>query len=188
MIIHRINRLINWIMLKRNGVTFGSFQIRGRLYIENHHGTLNIGEMFSANSGTYANPIGGDTILRLIVQKPSARLVIGHNVGISNSTIVCWNQIIIGNHVIIGGGCKIWDTNFHSLDSHVRMSGTDNDILTKPIFIDDYAFIGGGVTILKGVTIGKGSVIAAGSVVYNDIPAGVLAGGNPCQIIRFLEI
>ena len=37
---------------------------------------------------------------------------------------------------------------------------------------------------MSGVTIGDGTVIAAGSVVVNDIPANVLAGGNPCRVIR----
>ncbi|MFN8353463.1 MAG: acyltransferase [Spirosomataceae bacterium] len=188
MIKHRINHLLNWITLRRNGVKYSTFQIRGRIYVENHEGSLVIGPNFSANSGQDANPIGGDTILRLIVQNQQATLTIGHHVGISNSTIVCWDHIVIGNHVIIGGGCKIWDTNFHSLNPHIRMSGADDNILTKPVFIDDYVFVGGGVTILKGVHIGKHSVIAAGSVVYDDIPAGVLAGGNPCQIIRSLEL
>ncbi len=40
------------------------------------------------------------------------------------------------------------------------------------------------VTVLGGVTIGEGSVIAAGAVVTRDIPAGVVAGGVPCKVIR----
>jgi acetyltransferase-like isoleucine patch superfamily enzyme len=40
--------------------------------------------------------------------------------------------------------------------------------------------------VLKGVTIGDNSVIAAGSVVTRNIPANVIAGGNPCKVIKQL--
>ena len=40
------------------------------------------------------------------------------------------------------------------------------------------------VTVMGGVTIGKGSIIGAGSVVNHDIPAGVIAAGVPCKVIR----
>lgn len=54
----------------------------------------------------------------------------------------------------------------------------------KPITLGDNVWLGGDVTILPGVTIGSGSVIGAGSVITKDIPAGVLAYGNPCHVIR----
>jgi acetyltransferase-like isoleucine patch superfamily enzyme len=162
------------------------FRVNGKLHIENK-GLIKIGKNFSANSGTNCNPIGGDSILRLITFKPQASLIIGDNVGISNSTIVCWNKIEIQNNVVIGGGVKIWDTNFHSLNPEIRLSGNDNDIKTAPIYIGENVFIGGSSIILKGVSIGKNSIIAAGSVVNKSIPPNVIAGGNPCEIIKQIE-
>lgn len=53
-----------------------------------------------------------------------------------------------------------------------------------PVRIGRNAWIGAGVTILPGVTIGDNSVIGAGSVVTKDIPADVVAVGNPCRILR----
>lgn len=53
-----------------------------------------------------------------------------------------------------------------------------------PITIGDSVWIGGNVVVLPGVTIGSGSVIAAGSVVTKDVPSGVIAGGNPCHVLR----
>ena len=47
-------------------------------------------------------------------------------------------------------------------------------------------WFGGGVKVLPGVTIGDNAVIGAGSVVTRDIPANVLAYGNPCRVIRSL--
>lgn len=158
--------------------------INGKIFVQNN-GSIKIGKGFQANSGVEFNPIGGDTILRLISFTKEAQIIIGENVGISNSTILAWEKIEIGNNVMIGGGVKIWDTNFHSLDPIIRTNGVvDNDVKTAPIKIDDYAFIGAGSIILKGVHIGRNSIIAAGSVVVKSIPPNVVAGGNPCKVIK----
>lgn len=53
-----------------------------------------------------------------------------------------------------------------------------------PITIGDNVWLGGGVIVNPGVTIGDNTVIGSGSVVTRDIPAGVIAAGNPCRIIR----
>ncbi|WP_354298600.1 DapH/DapD/GlmU-related protein [Pseudarthrobacter sp. PvP022] len=53
--------------------------------------------------------------------------------------------------------------------------------------IGDDVFIGARSIILKGVEIGNGSVIGAGSVVSASIPAGVVAAGNPCTVLRPLR-
>ncbi len=54
----------------------------------------------------------------------------------------------------------------------------------KDVHIEEGVWIGAGSIILPGVTIGKWSVIGAGSVVTRDIPAGVVAYGNPCRVAR----
>ena len=53
-----------------------------------------------------------------------------------------------------------------------------------PVHIGRNCWIGAGAVILPGVTIGDHSVIGAGSVVTKDIPAGVVAVGNPCRVLR----
>ncbi len=162
-----------------------NWNINGRLYISNY-GQIIIGENFVANSGKNANPIGGDTSMRFVT-KANGVLSFGDNVHISNSTIVSWNKIEIGNNVFIGGGCKMWDTDFHSIDPIERIHCGDKSVKTAPIKINDYAFIGGSSIILKGVTIGKKSIVAAGSVVAKSIPDNELWGGNPARFIRKIK-
>ena len=54
----------------------------------------------------------------------------------------------------------------------------------KPITIGSDVWVGGGAIICPGVTIGDRAVIGAGSVVTKDVPAGVVAFGNPCRVVR----
>lgn len=58
---------------------------------------------------------------------------------------------------------------------------------SKPVKIGNDVWIGGRAVILPGVTIGENSVIGAGSVVTRDIPANVVAVGNPCRVIKTVE-
>ena len=148
-----------------------------------NEGVIDIGKNFIGNSGKRYNPIGGDINLSLIVHK-NATLSIGNDVGISNSTIVCANRIDIHDNVFIGGSCKIWDTDFHSLDPIARKEG--REIRTSPIKISKNVFIGGSSIILKGVAIGENSVIAAGSVLSKDVPSNQVWGGNPAKYIKNL--
>lgn len=114
---------------------------------------------------------------------PGARLEIGNGAGISGAVIYCSDRVLIGERVMIGAGCRIFDTDFHSTDFRDRRDGNRN-IPPAPVVIEDDVWLGAGVTVLKGVRIGKGSVVAAGSVVSRDIPAGALAAGAPARPLR----
>ncbi len=177
----------NKLQLLRFNVVYGNnLQINGEISISSN-GNLTIGNDCTLNSGIYYNPIGGDIITRLIV-KNSGTLSIGNNVGISNSTIYSTNSIVIKDNVLIGGGTKVWDTDFHSIDPIVRMCDGDNEINSKPIIIEEFAFIGGNSIVLKGVTIGKNSIIGAGSVVSGNIPPNEIWAGNPAKFIKKIDI
>jgi len=88
---------------------------------------------------------------------------------------------------MIGGGCKIWDTDFHSIYPEDRINGNINS-LNSPVIIGNNVFIGGFSIILKGVTIGDNAVIGAGSVITKNIPANEIWAGNPAKFIRKLDI
>ena len=66
----------------------------------------------------------------------------------------------------------------------IDYENTKKAIKHKTIIIEDDVFIGAKCIINKGVRIGARSIIAAGSVVVSDIPSDVIAGGNPCKVIK----
>jgi maltose O-acetyltransferase len=91
--------------------------------------------------------------------------------------------ITIGNNVSIGPRVQLI-TALHPVDDYEsRRAGWES---AAPIVIGDNAWLAAGVIVCPGVTIGDNSVIGAGSVVVSDIPAGVLAVGNPCRVVRRL--
>lgn len=91
-------------------------------------------------------------------------------------------EIQIGNNVMIGPHTTITAAN-HPVNPDVRTTGL---ICGKPIFISSNVWIGAGCVINPGVKIGEKTIIGSGSVVVHDIPANVIAAGNPCRIIREL--
>jgi len=92
--------------------------------------------------------------------------------------------ITIGDHVSIGPRAQLV-TALHPVDDYeARRAGWES---AAPIVLGDNVWLAAGVIVCPGVTIGANSVIGAGSVVIGDIPAGVLAVGNPCSVIRELD-
>ncbi len=92
-------------------------------------------------------------------------------------------RVDIGDNVQIGPGVHIY-TAHHPTDPAVRVSGLE---LATPVRIGNRVWIGGGTIICPGVTIGDDTTIGAGSVVVKDVPAGVIAVGNPCRVLRRLN-
>lgn len=95
-------------------------------------------------------------------------------------TILDTSPVHIGHGVFIAPGVCISCAG-HALDPQQRIEGLST---SAPIVIENKVWIGANATICAGVTIGEGSVIGAGSVVTRDIPAGVVAAGVPCKVIR----
>ena len=122
-----------------------------------------------------------------VYMEPDFTCEFGKNITLGNDlyinfgcTLLDCGQITIGNNTLLGPNVSMYSAN-HSLDSEERITGA---LIPEPITIGNRVWIGGGTTILSGVTIGDDSVIGAGSVVTRDIPAGVVAAGNPCKVIR----
>lgn len=100
-----------------------------------------------------------------------------------NFTVLDCAEVRIGKNVLIGPNVGIY-TAGHPLDTGQRVAGLE---FAYPVTIGDNVWIGGSVVILPNVTIGDNSVIGAGSVVTKDIPANVVAAGNPCRIIKEIK-
>jgi len=92
--------------------------------------------------------------------------------------------VTIGDDVWFGPKVQIY-TPSHPIDPGLRRKRIE---FTRPVVIGNTVWIGGGAIVLPGVTIGENSVIGAGSVVTHDIPANVVAAGNPCQILREISV
>jgi maltose O-acetyltransferase len=97
-----------------------------------------------------------------------------------NCVVLDVMPVTIGHRTLFGPNVQIY-TAMHPLNHQERASGLE---FAKPITIGEDVWIGGNVVICPGVTIGDRSVIGAGSVVTKNIPADVVAAGNPCKVIR----
>lgn len=93
------------------------------------------------------------------------------------------NTVEIGDNVLCAPYVQIY-TAYHPVEPDIRLTGRE---LAAPIKIGNNVWIGGNAIICPGVTIGDNTTIGAGSVVVKDIPANVVAAGNPCRIIRHLS-
>lgn len=113
----------------------------------------------------------------------------GYNVSLGAGAFVNYRAIVldvapvvIGDNVQIGTAVQILTAD-HPRDSEVRHSGLESG---SPVAIEENAWIGSGAILCPGVSVGKDSIVGAGSVVTRAVPAGVVAAGNPCRVIREL--
>lgn len=91
-------------------------------------------------------------------------------------------KIVVGEDCLFGPNVQLL-TPTHPLDPVTRRAKVEG---SQPITIGDNVWLGGGVIVCPGVTIGDNSIIGAGSVVTKDIPANVVAVGNPARVIKEL--
>lgn len=147
------------------------------------------------NAMPYENREGGLALLRglfgqlgdnVSVKKPvyfdyGLNIRIGDNFYANYDTIFLdVAPITIGNNVMFGPRVSLY-TAGHPIQASSRNNGQEFGL---PITIGNNVWIGGNTVILPGITIGDDTVIGAGSIVTKNIPANVLAAGNPCRIIK----
>ncbi|SBS64453.1 sugar O-acetyltransferase [Vibrio atlanticus] len=101
-----------------------------------------------------------------------------------NCVILDVAEVTIGDNVLLGPNVQIL-TAGHPLDVKGRVE--EGVEFGTPINVGDNVWLSGGVIICPGVTIGENSVIGAGSVVTKDIPANVVAVGNPCKVLKSID-
>lgn len=97
-----------------------------------------------------------------------------------NLTLVDDTDIFVGDSVMFGPNVTV-ATAGHPVDPELRRKVAQFNL---PVHIGNNVWIGAGAVILPGVSIGDNSVVGAGSIVTRDIPANVVAVGNPCRVLR----
>lgn len=107
--------------------------------------------------------------------------IVGKNCSLVNTLFDCYDQITIGDNVAFGHDCIVL-TAYH--DSIYKGEERMSKIFSRPVHIEDGAWLATGVTVLPGVTIGRDAVIGAGSVVTKDVPPGQVWVGVPARFLR----
>lgn len=180
----QISTIYNKCIFKLNGYSYGkNFQCNGRVLVRGREGNVIIGDNVLINSASWANPIGAGT--RVEIKLLGGTLQIKNGVGLSNVGFGVQQSIVIEENVVIGGGCRIYDTDFHAFNTSDMLHDrgeSDNILIRKG------AFIGAGTTILKGSIIGENSIIGAGSVVAGKVIGdNEVWAGNPARLIRRIK-
>ncbi|HTI50968.1 MAG TPA: sugar O-acetyltransferase [Planctomycetaceae bacterium] len=128
---------------------------------------------------------GGDTVW----MQPPFYCDYGTNIRLGERVYFNFNCVVldgclvtIGDFTLFGPAVQIY-TASHPLQADLRR----RQEFGRPVEIGHDVWVGGGAIICPGVTIGPRAVIGAGSVVTKDIPAGTLAVGNPCRVIREIK-
>lgn len=175
--------LLAWIW----GVKHGrNLLFQGKTIIRTRRkGDIVLGDnvVFNADSNTNLVGLLNPTILDV---RFGGRIEIGDRTGTSSVVISSKSSVKIGSRCKIGGNVRIFDHDFHSLDSEIRCTPDDrNNIRSNEIEIGDDCFIGTNSIILKGTKIGDRSIIAAGSVIFGlSIPPDSLVKGNPAILMN----
>jgi maltose O-acetyltransferase len=94
-------------------------------------------------------------------------------------------SITVGRNVTIGPSAMLC-TATHRIGGPMRRMQLN--VVSRPIVIEDGAWIGLGAMILPGVRVGRGAIVGAGAVVTRDVPANVIVAGNPAVVVRRLSV
>lgn len=97
-----------------------------------------------------------------------------------NLTLVDDTDIYVGDYTMLAPNVTL-ATAGHPILPELREKGYQYNM---PVRIGKNCWLGAGVVVLPGVSIGDNTVVGAGSVVTKDLPANVVAVGNPCRVVR----
>ncbi|HEY5535406.1 MAG TPA: acyltransferase [Ignavibacteria bacterium] len=160
------------------GINLGvNTRFDGKCYFKRYPGSvIKIGKNCKLLSRVNSNLIGIDRPCSFSTITAEAVIEIGANCGFSGTVIGAFKYIKIGNNVRCGANTLITDSDWHTDDPR---TGKPKDVI-----IGDNVWLGVNTVVLKGVTIGDNTIIGANSVVTRNIPANVIAAGNPCKVIR----
>lgn len=136
---------------------------------------FNIGPRVSFLSAVTIIGAGQETYRRLTIGE-------GSLIGL-NPTFNLDDTITLGRNVSLGPRVSIYTSSHLLGPASCRMNPR---VITRPVAIEDGAWIGVNSVILPGVVIGRGSVVSAGSVVTDSVPPNMLVAGNPAKLVQEL--
>jgi len=150
------------------------------------------------NATRHAEQDGRERLLRELLGEVGERVVVrppfrcdyGSHISIGAGTFVNFDCVMLDVAPIrIGAACQLATgvqllTATHPIDPEPRRIGWE---YARPITLGDNVWLGGGVIVCPGVTIGDNTVVGAGAVVTRDLPADVVAFGNPARVQREID-
>ncbi|MEV0848560.1 sugar O-acetyltransferase [Streptomyces sp. NPDC049954] len=123
--------------------------------------------------------------------RPPLRVDYGYGIRVGAGTFVNFGAVFldvapitIGADVQIGPNVQLL-TPTHPVEPEARRAKWES---AEPISIGDNVWLGGGVIVCPGVSIGENTVVGAGAVVTKDLPANVVAVGNPARVVRRVDV
>ncbi len=147
-----------------------SIRLRGRVFVENGH-RIELGSRVRLDGRT----------VPIELVSVSGPLTVGDGSFLNyGCSISAHAGVSIGRNCLIGNYVLIMDNDYHDPLDHAQLG------VSKPIVIEDDAWIGARAIILKGVRVGHGAVVAAGAVVTKDVPARTMVAGVPATLVRAL--
>lgn len=130
----------------------------------------------------YGCEIGSGTKIGTFVEIQKG-VKVGGNCKISSHTFIC-EGVCIEDGVFIGHGVRFVNDLYPKAINDDGSMQTENDWKLVPTSVKKGASIGSGAVILGGIEIGENSIIGAGAVVTKNVPANVIAAGNPARVLR----
>jgi acetyltransferase-like isoleucine patch superfamily enzyme len=130
--------------------------------------------------------------------EPTGAIEIGDDSILVGAVFMCAERITVGRRVVISYNVTIADSDFHPVDPELRRQDAIANspfgdrsqrpaIVSRPVVIEDDAWIGIGAIVLKGVRIGRGARVGAGAVVTADVLPGRSVAGNPARPVLELH-
>jgi len=158
-----------WALRRCDVVPWG-VRLHGQALVVNR-GRIELGERVRIDGGT----------VRVELVSMGGRLTIGDASFINyGASISAHEGVAIGRECLVGNYAMIMDNDYHDPLDHNRIGAS------RPVVIEDHAWIGARAIVLKGVRVGEGAVVAAGAVVTKDVPPRTMVAGVPAVVVRTL--
>jgi acetyltransferase-like isoleucine patch superfamily enzyme len=169
------------------GVDTSTINCSHRLVLKSEAGQLQIGQLVLGNQVTLE--------ARIIIGR-NGQLRIGSYCSFRTGTLIsCKESVCIGDHVFGAENIFISDNDNHPISPFLRRQMTlthpgspawklTDEVVSRPLVIEDGVWLGKSAIVLKGVTIGRWSIVAAGAVVTKSVPPFSIVAGNPARVVK----